>query len=154
MTITARDLLQEFHPSTRKRGYRIAAPAVARATAIALTLLCSAAAASDPAPSISPSELQARQQQGVSLQILDVRSPEEYATGHVPGAVNIPHTDLVDRLSEVESKNGVVLYCMVGPRARLGEEILQGAGVSKILHLEGGMAAWMESGLPIEKSGE
>ena len=132
----------------------IAARAVARATAIAITLLCSAAAAGDLAPSISPDELRARQQQGISLQILDVRTAEEYATGHLPGAVNIPHTDLADRLSEVESKNGVVLYCMVGPRARLGEEILQRAGVSEILHLEGGMAAWMESGFPIEKSGE
>ena len=154
MTIKTRDLPQVPSLSTRKRAYVIATRPVSLATAIALTLLCSAAAASDPAPSISPSELHARQQQGTSPQILDVRTAEEYATGHVPGAVNIPHTDLADRLSEVDPKNDVVLYCMVGPRARLGEQILQRAGVSKILHLEGGMAAWMESGLPVEKSGE
>jgi phage shock protein E len=128
----------------------IAARKVSHATAIAIALLCGAASASDPAPSISPGELHARQQQGASLQILDVRTAEEYATGHVPGAVNIPYTDLTDRLSEVESNKEVVIYCMRGPRARIGEETLQRAGVSKILHLEGGMSAWLESGLPVD----
>ena len=128
--------------------------AASRATIVAIALLCGAAAASDLAPSISPGELHAQQQKGNAPQIVDVRTPEEYATGHVPGAVNIPHTDLADRLSEVESENGVVLYCMVGPRARIGEKVLQQAGVTKIFHLEGGFAAWRESGLPIGESGE
>jgi rhodanese-related sulfurtransferase len=125
-----------------------------RATAFALGLLCSAAAASDLAPSISPGELHLQQQKGTAPQVVDVRTADEYATGHVPGAVNIPHTDLADRLSEVEPKDGVVLYCMVGPRARIGEKILQQAGVSKIFHLEGGMTAWLQSGLPVEQDSE
>lgn len=128
--------------------------AASRATVFAIALLCSAAVASDLAPSISPGELHAQQQKGNALQVVDVRTPEEYATGHVPGAVNIPHTDLADRLSEVEPQNGVVLYCMVGPRARIGEKILQKAGVSKIFHLEGGLAAWRQSGLPVEQDSE
>jgi rhodanese-related sulfurtransferase len=132
-----------------------ASRAISRATALALGLLCSVAAgAEDLAPSISPSELHARQQKEISPQVIDVRTAEEYAAGHVPGAVNIPHTDLADRLSEVESQNGVVLYCMVGPRARIGEKVLQQAGVTKIFHLEGGFAAWRQSGLPVRESGE
>jgi rhodanese-related sulfurtransferase len=124
------------------------------AAAIAIALLYGTAAASDLAPSISPSELHDRQQTETALQIIDVRTTDEYDTGHLPGAVNIPHTDLADHLDEVESGGGVVLYCMVGPRARLGEKILQRAGVSKIYHLEGGMTAWLESGLPVEKSAD
>ena len=125
------------------------------AAAITLGLLWSApAGAEDVAPSISPSELHARQQKGTPPQVIDVRTAAEYAAGHVPSAVNIPHTELADRLSEVEPENGVVLYCMVGPRARIGEKVLQHAGVTKIFHLEGGFAAWRESGLPIGESGE
>jgi phage shock protein E len=131
-----------------------AARAASRALATALALLCNAAAASDLAPSLSPAELHARQQKGGPLQIVDVRTAEEYATGHVPGAVNIPHTELAERLGEVEAEDEVVLYCMKGPRARIGEKILEQAGVSKIFHLEGGMTAWRESGLPIEESGQ
>jgi rhodanese-related sulfurtransferase len=85
--------------------------------------------------------------------VLDVRTREEYTAGHVPGAVNIPHTELAGRLGEIESDRGVVLYCMVGPRARLGEEILRRAGVSKVLHLEGGLAAWRDADLPVETGG-
>ena len=47
-----------------------------------------------------------------------------------------------------------MLYCMIGPRARIGEKILQEAGMSKIFHLEGGMAAWSQSGLPLEQDSE
>ncbi len=128
--------------------------ATSRATAIALGLLCSAAAAGDLAPSISPSELHAQQQKGTAPLIIDVRTAEEYSAGHVPAAVNIPHTDLTKRLDEAKSQNGVVLYCMIGPRARLGEKTLREAGVTKIFHLEGGFAAWRQSDLPVEESGE
>ena len=89
-----------------------------RAAAITLGLLCSVAAASDLAPSISPSELHDLLQDNLPMQIVDVRSVEEYESGHVPGAVNIPHKELPDRLGEVDTSEGVVLYCMVGPRAR------------------------------------
>jgi rhodanese-related sulfurtransferase len=68
--------------------------------------------------------------------------------------VNIPHTELGARLSEVQSENGVALYCMVGPRARLGEKTLQEAGVVKVFHLEGGLAAWQEAGLPVEQGAD
>ena len=130
------------------------ARAAALATAIALWLLGVATGADDLATSISPSELHAQQQKGTAPLIIDVRTAEEYSAGHVPDAVNIPHTDLAKRLGEVKSQNGVALYCMIGPRARLGEETLREAGVTKIYHLEGGFAAWRESGLPVEEGGE
>lgn len=132
----------------------IANRTASRATAIALLLLCSVATAGGLAPSISPNELQDRKLDGSALQILDVRSAAEYAEGHVPGAVNIPHTELAGRLDEVRTSGEVVLYCMVGPRARMAEKTLVESGATQILHLEGGMTAWLEDGLPVEKSGE
>lgn len=107
-------------------------------------------AAEELAPSISPSELSDRLKQPGAPQVIDVRSQAEFETGHVPGAVNIPHAELARRLDEVDADSGVVLYCMIGPRARRGEATLRKAGIDGLLHLDGGFAAWRDSGLPAE----
>jgi rhodanese-related sulfurtransferase len=99
---------------------------------------------------ISPEDLYARTKTADAPLILDVRAPEEFRTGHIQGAVNIPHTELASRLGELETRNGVVVHCMVGPRARLGEAILVENGVRNVSHLDGGLAAWKESGLPVQ----
>lgn len=106
--------------------------------------------ATSEAPSISPAELQAKRQSGAAPLLVDVRTPEEYASGHIPGAVNIPFDQVAQRIAEVQSPNGVALYCMLGPRARKGESALLAAGHKSVLHLEGGLAAWQQAGLPVE----
>lgn len=103
------------------------------------------------APSIAPSELDARRASGTGPVIIDVRTADEYAMGHITGAVNIPFDEVADRIGEVDAPHGVALYCMVGPRARKGEAALLGAGYTEVLHLEGGLAAWQEAGLPVEQ---
>ena len=112
-----------------------------------------ALADSEPAraASIEPADLQARRDAGTAPVVIDVRTAAEYAQGHIPGAVNIPYDEVAARISEVEAPNGVVLHCMVGPRARKGEEALLASGYDKVLHLEGGLAAWEASGLPVER---
>ncbi len=105
---------------------------------------------SERAPSITPSSLHERRAAGTAPLVIDVRTPAEFAAGHIPGAVNIPFDRVAERISEVEAPHGVALYCMVGPRARKGEEALLAAGYAPVFHLEGGMAAWRASGLPIE----
>ncbi len=125
------------------------------AIAIALAaLLATAALAADPeptqAPSIAAAELHARLGSGAAPLVIDVRSPEEYASGHIPGAVNLPFDQVAQRIAEIDAPHGVALYCMVGPRARKGESALLAAGYEKVLHLEGGLAAWQEAGLPVE----
>jgi phage shock protein E len=102
------------------------------------------------APSIAPSELSARRASGTAPVVIDVRTPEEYAAGHIPGALNIPFDQVAERISEVDAPHGVALYCMVGPRARKGEIALLDAGYTPVLHLEGGLAAWQAAGLPVE----
>ena len=102
------------------------------------------------APSISATELHAQREAGSAPVVIDVRTSEEYASGHVPGAVNIPYDEVADRIGEIDAPNGVALYCMVGPRARKGESALLAAGFETVLHLEGGLAAWQAAGLPVE----
>jgi rhodanese-related sulfurtransferase len=106
--------------------------------------------ASPEAPSIAPAELNTRIASGDAPVVIDVRTAEEYASGHIPGAVNIPYDQVAERISEVEAPHGVALYCMVGPRARKGEAALLSAGYTSVLHIEGGLTAWKEAGLPVE----
>jgi len=80
------------------------------------------------------------------LFVLDVREKEEYAGGHIPGAVNIYVGDLEKRLAEVPSDRPVVSVCSTGNRSGLGASILAREGFKKVYNLIGGMMAWREKG--------
>ncbi len=126
------------------------------AIAITLGLAATAAFAEDPestkVPSISAAELHAWGESGAAPVVIDVRTPHEYASGHVPGAINIPFDQIGQHIAEIEAPQGVALYCMVGPRARKGEAARLAAGYEKVFHLEGGLAAWQQAGLPVERA--
>lgn len=101
---------------------------------------------------IAPKELAQRLQAGRAPVILDVRTPAEYAAGHIPGAINIPHTELSQRLGEIPGGKSaeVVVHCQRGGRAATAEETLAGAGYTNVRDLTGHMAAWQQDGLPVE----
>lgn len=96
-------------------------------------------------PLITGDELIERIDAGDAPIILDVRTAEEYAEGHVPGAINISHDELAERLAEIESARGVelVVYCRSGRRAGIAEALLAEQGFTNLEHLEGDMLAWM-----------
>ena len=103
---------------------------------------------------ISQADLMQRIKSNHAGLILDVRSPQEYAEGHVPGAVNIPHNQIGSRLAEIGSQKDkdIILYCEVGGRASAAANTLQAAGFNKLLHLDGDMKGWRSNGsLPIKK---
>jgi rhodanese-related sulfurtransferase len=83
--------------------------------------------------------------------VLDVRTADEYVSGHVPGAVNIPHDQLASRLAEVPKDRDVVLYCRSGRRAVLAAEVLADNGYARLEHLQGDITAWVDQGRPVEK---
>ena len=94
------------------------------------------------APSISPPELQASLASDAPPVVIDVRTAMEFSSGHIPGALNIPHDVLASRIAEVDAPNGVAIYCMRGPRARMGEGALFAAGYARpVVHVEGGFSA-------------
>ena len=125
---------------------------MALASLVALSVMA-LAACSDPGPAsreVTQAEVSGYASESEPPLLLDVRTAEEYARGHIPGAVNIPHTELKERLAEVgKSDHGVVVYCRSGRRAGIAAEILLGAGID-VGHLEGDMLAWQEAGLPVE----
>jgi len=83
--------------------------------------------------------------------ILDVRSPEEYAEGHIPGAINVPYDQIPANLDSLESflSDEVVVYCRTGRRAGVAEKALSEAGFTQVLDLEGHMTSWNDAGLPV-----
>ena len=85
------------------------------------------------------------------VSVLDVRPPEEYEAGHLPGAINIPLEELEKRLHELNSDQEIVAYCR-GPHCVLAFDavsILRQKGV-KARRLEGGLPEWQLEGLPVE----
>jgi rhodanese-related sulfurtransferase/DNA-binding HxlR family transcriptional regulator len=84
--------------------------------------------------------------------VLDVRPPEEYAAGHVPGAINIPLDKLKSRLKELKTSKEIVAYCR-GPHCVLAfdaVEQLRKKGI-KARRLEDGYPEWKLAGLPTEQ---
>lgn len=82
--------------------------------------------------------------------ILDVRTPEEFEQGHVPGAKNIPHDEVPQRLSEIEGHSEVFIYCRAGVRAQFAACEIQKLGIELICVSSGGMPDWVRLGLPVE----
>lgn len=124
-----------------------------RAAAVAGALLIAvlACAREELAPTISTTELQASLESANAPLLVDVRTPEEFRAGHIPGAINVPHDQVATRARELASPNGVAVYCMKGPRARIGEAALLARGVAGVLHVEGGFSAWQAAGLPVAR---
>jgi rhodanese-related sulfurtransferase len=116
-------------------------------------LVATLAFAAEPAVSlVSQEALLARQQKGdPALFVLDVRTPEEFAAGHVPGAVNIPHDQVAARVTDVPKDKDVVIYCRSGRRSALAAEALAAKGYTRLGHLDGDMMAWEAKGLPVER---
>jgi len=83
--------------------------------------------------------------------LVDVRTAEEYAAGHVPGAVNIPVDQVASRLAELEPhRSGEVwVICQSGRRSAQASEVLAGAGFRPV-DVTGGTGGWKAAGFPVE----
>lgn len=100
---------------------------------------------------ISPQQLHENRQQ--DWLIVDVRSAKEYAASHVPGAINLPHDQIRQRISELlaHKDKPLVLYCRSGYRAGKAAKVLAGFAFSQLKHLDGDMQGWQAAGLPTEQ---
>jgi sulfur-carrier protein adenylyltransferase/sulfurtransferase len=102
-----------------------------------------AAAAADGVRRLSARALSALLETGAPAPpLIDVREPWEFATGHLPDAVNIPLGELPERLAEVPRTGGAVFICRSGGRSMRACTLALAAGVAAPANLEGGMLAW------------
>lgn len=85
--------------------------------------------------------------------ILDVRTPDEFAAGHLRDAKNIPLADLASRIGELDKQKtkAVVVVCKQGTRADKAVKMLHKAGFDDVVSLDGGLTAWTAAGLPTVK---
>lgn len=83
--------------------------------------------------------------------LLDVRETDEYAQAHAPGSTLIPLGQLQQRLQEIDRHKNtpVVLICRSGRRSEQAQKILEKAGFSATVNVEGGMNSWQKAGLPV-----
>jgi rhodanese-related sulfurtransferase len=82
--------------------------------------------------------------------MLDVREPDEYAAGHIPGIVLIPMGEVAERLSEIPEDKTVIVTCRSGNRSGQIADLLREMGYADVHNMEGGIVAWEEAGYPIE----
>lgn len=85
--------------------------------------------------------------------VLDVRSEKEFAEGHIKGAVNVPHKEILERIDELAKyKNTlVIVHCRSGARAAKAIDMLKSEDFSRIGHLSGDYLGWKDANLPLEK---
>lgn len=99
---------------------------------------------------ITAAELKAMLDRG-EAQVVDVREPDEFAEGHIPGAVNVPLSGFSpDQLPEADGRQ-LVLNCLGGKRSGLALDQCSVAQSVVDTHLAGGFGAWAKAGLPLER---
>jgi rhodanese-related sulfurtransferase len=103
-----------------------------------------------PLPSLNPLELDAKLKDPKRPLLLDVRQPEEFRSGHIPGAKLIPLGELSQRLKELPKNKEIVCVCASGSRSRSATKMLIGEGYNA-LNMNGGMMMWSRAGLAVKK---
>ena len=104
-------------------------------------------------PEVQPAQLQSRLEAGEQIVVIDVREPDEFAKGKVPGAYTIPRGVLEGQVDgRLPRESTVVLYCAGGARSALACKSLAEMGFTKVENLQGGFSNWLNSGLPVEGS--
>jgi rhodanese-related sulfurtransferase len=93
---------------------------------------------------------------GTPPRVLDVRTPGEFDTAHIPGSYNVPLDLLREHRDEILNHldDDVVLVCQAGQRAAQAEEALRGAGMANVHVLAGGIAAWQGKGFAVNRGAQ
>jgi rhodanese-related sulfurtransferase len=90
--------------------------------------------------------------QGTTL-VLDIREGDDYASGHLPRARHIPLSQLSNRVDEIGKfkEKSVLVTCRTGNKAGAATRLLRQAGFKNVFELRGGVNAWQQASLPVEK---
>ena len=99
---------------------------------------------------ISVEELKSVLDAGDSVAVIDVRSPMEFESGHIPGAVNVPLGEVMARAEELGQYDPLYINCRSGGRSQVACLQLVSQGVPHAVNVEGGMMAWEMAGFGSE----
>jgi len=81
--------------------------------------------------------------------VLDIRNPREWATKHIGGSVNIPLNHLQERMAEIPRNRRIAVHCAGGYRSSIAASILHQYGITNLIEMAGGLAAWEAAKLPV-----
>lgn len=86
-------------------------------------------------------------------QVIDIRTPEEYSAGHIPGSINIDFKEatFAEQVKELDNSKPYVVHCQSGGRSGAALPTFQALGFSEIYHLKSGMSGWVDAGHPVAK---
>ena len=106
-------------------------------------------------PAMPAADVKARLGTPQAPLMVDLRTPPEFAIAHLPGAVNIPVSELEKRLDEARPAEGqdLLIYCLNGSRTRQAEPLLYAHDINSFYHLEGELEGWLQKNYPFEKGG-
>jgi hydroxyacylglutathione hydrolase len=95
-------------------------------------------------------ELRSRIDEQSDLQILDVRRPAEYESGHVPGAVSLPLNYLDKEAGALDPRRPTAVVCASGYRSSAATSLLARRGFKELFNVVGGTNGWVSAGYPVE----
>src|SRR5262249_51967462 len=102
-------------------------------------------------PQIPVDELRRRMDEQSHLQIVDVRRPAEYASGHVPEAVSAPLAHLDTKAEQLDLEQPTVVICASGYRSSAATSLLARRGFKSLFNVVGGTIGWINAGYPVEQ---
>jgi rhodanese-related sulfurtransferase len=102
--------------------------------------------ASPVIPEIDVDTLESR---SAETMVVDVREPEEYEQGHVPGAIHLPRAEMASRLDELPHDRPLALICRSGVRSLRAAQFLRQVGFEQVMSVQGGTLAWRAAGKPL-----
>ena len=111
----------------------------------------SSAKKSDTVSLISPQEL--KDKLGEDIQLIDVRTPQEFAEGHLDGAVMIDYFDdeFMNKMSKLDKSKDLYIYCRSGNRSGKASRKLESMGFPKVFDLKGGILNWNRNNMKVVK---
>ena len=122
-----------------------------RAIGLALVLASCGADTDAAVIELVPASEAAESVQGGEVVVLDVRTPEEFAAGHIEGAINIDFyaADFSAQLAELSRNVDYVMYCRSGNRSAETARIMDGLDFTSVAEIDGGILSWVEEGFPV-----
>ena len=83
--------------------------------------------------------------------LLDVRTQDEFQSGHIPGTTCIPLQDMEKRISEIPKDKPILLSCQSGNRSAKARQLLESLGYNQVFEVDGGFLAWSAAGFPVKR---
>lgn len=102
---------------------------------------------------VSPDEAQKLLKDNPKVVVLDVRTPEEFAAGHIAGAKNVDFKapDFAAKVAALDKTTPYLVHCAAGGRSGKTLDLIKDKGFAAIYHLNDGFKAWQKAGKPVEK---